>query len=444
MMDNWDLRKEEKHIWLTFGGLVAFSLMLAFIIILLDTRVIPILDYIPAWLMTNVEMAKEVLSTFAGTLFSVTTFTFMAMLTIVSIYTSNFSGRVVENFFLNKVAIRTLGIFLGGFIYSISSLVFMRDLPEDTMVISAIIAWIYAVLAVVYFVKFIYQTSNYMQLEKVVSKLYREAERVYDNHIDYFKDALKLNNLPDFTKLYSYTIKADRNAYIDYIRFKELETCCEERKGICLIRIQVGAFVNKGRPIAVFYADKKVDDEKSLSEDINQFMSYNNERSTVLDPYYAGYKLTDIALRAISPALNDPNTAIHVLHYKSLLETKFAELPGRYAVLGKGGQENEEDRTGADYIGCIVYDYNDFSTNLNKCYRQLVFYMQEDISCVEAIFSALEVMAFSAHEDKLGMVKDYSQYVYDLTRENFSARTDWTVIEDKHQTIMSTETTNGE
>lgn len=120
MRDKWNLRKEDRQNWMVFVESILISLFLSMVVILLDTRTIPLLDNFPEWVLTNVDIAVEVLSALVGTLLAVATFTFSAMLTIASLYSSNFSPRIVENYLLNKVALRTLGIFLGGFVYSIS------------------------------------------------------------------------------------------------------------------------------------------------------------------------------------------------------------------------------------------------------------------------------------------------------------------------------------
>lgn len=108
---------EEKRMWMTLGGSVLFAFVLAIGVILLDTRLITALDYFPAFLLTSVNLAKSILSLLAGSLFSVATFTFATMLSVISFYSSNFSPRTVENFLLHKTSMQSLGIFLGASLF---------------------------------------------------------------------------------------------------------------------------------------------------------------------------------------------------------------------------------------------------------------------------------------------------------------------------------------
>lgn len=113
MVKAFGLFFEDKRIWLILGGSVLFSFILAIGVILLDTRMINVVDYFPTVFLTSVNLAKSILSLLAGSLFSVATFTFGTMLSVISFYSSNFSPRTVENFLLQKTSMQTLGIFLG-------------------------------------------------------------------------------------------------------------------------------------------------------------------------------------------------------------------------------------------------------------------------------------------------------------------------------------------
>lgn len=72
--------------------------MLAIGAILIDTKYVPILDFIPDLFLTRVELAKVILGTLSGSLLTITTFTFSTIMVVLTMYSSNFSPRVVNNF----------------------------------------------------------------------------------------------------------------------------------------------------------------------------------------------------------------------------------------------------------------------------------------------------------------------------------------------------------
>ena len=439
MLQVFRLTFEDKRIWVTLGGSVLFSFILAIGVIALDTRTIPILTFFPTWTLTSVNLAKSILTLLAGSLFSVATFTFSTMLTVISLYSSNFSPRTVENFLLHKTSMRTLGIFMGGFIYCIASLFFMRSSQEEYLVISASVALFYAFACVLYFTKFVYNVANFVQLEKLVYSLYEQADTVVDETISYFSQRTMIEKLPQIETTYYYTIRANQHGYVEHIQFDQLANISREAEGILILNLRIGDFLSNNEPIAEFYTNQKLQEEHDFEEKINRELTYETEQSTMFDPNFARIKLVEVALRAVSPGINDPNTAIHILRYKALLDAKFAHLKGRYAILGeeKAESENKEKHTEELlYKGCVFYNFNDFPKDIHQGYRQLIYYMKEDISGVVALFDALLTVAYSADAQKLGYLKTYSQYLYETTIPYYTQEMDKQIIKEQHQKIL--------
>ncbi|WP_208559759.1 DUF2254 domain-containing protein [Marinilactibacillus kalidii] len=440
MFNKWHLRLEDKRIWQVFGRSMALSLILSMLMIFLDTSTLHLLNDLPEWMLTDLTTARQVLATLAGTLLTVTTFVFSAILTIVTLYTSNFSPRAVEDFLLDTTSMRTLGVFLGGFIYSLTSLVFMDGSQYDGHVFSVVIAWFYAIGSALYFTKFVYQVSNYIQVDKLVSRMYNETKEQYEKNIDFFQKQTRIEKIPEIKTTYQYEMKTNRESYIGTIKFEKLAEHCREYGVICVITLKIGDFVSKDQPFATLYTNKRIKDVEKLNELFNQTIVYETERSASFDSGYSRNKLNEIALKAMSPGINDPNTAIHAVHYKSLLEAKFAALKGRYAVIGETEDIVIEEPDFSGVTGMIVYDFNDFFSHLHVGYRQLVHYMKDDISSIEAIFDALVLIAHAANEDKLSIVKEYSRYVYESVIDNFPQPLDKTAIDDRYNRILSIKT----
>lgn len=388
---------EEKRMWMTLGGSVLFAFVLAIAVILLDTRLVTALDYFPAFLLTSVNLAKSILSLLAGSLFSVATFTFATMLSVISFYSSNFSPRTVENFLLHKTSMQTLGIFLGGFIYCLSSLFFMRSSENEQLVISATVALVYALACVVYFIKFVYNVATSVQLEKLVIKIYKEADTIVDETIAYFQEKPVFDHLPQLETLHQYTVHADRNGYVEYINFDRLVELSTEFEGITVLRFRIGEFLSGNEPLAIFYTNRKLEDEPRLQEVLNRSLIYETEPSTMFDP-------------------------------------NFARLPGRFVLMGE--EKKDFDEEALRYSGCVFYDFNNFSKDLYESYWQLIHYMKTDISGVVALFDSLLTVAYAAHPKKLSYIKDYSNYLSNLTSPNFTERLDRQNIEERQQRIL--------
>ena len=430
MVKAFGLFFEDKRIWLILGGSVLFSFILAIGVILLDTRMINVVDYFPTVFLTSVNLAKSILSLLAGSLFSVATFTFGTMLSVISFYSSNFSPRTVENFLLQKTSMQTLGIFIGGFIYCLSSLFFMRNSEDEYLVVSASIALLYALACVFYFTKFVYNVAISVQLNHLVTKLYKEAESVADETIEYFQEMPLLDHLPQIDTLHIFTVKANESGYVEYINFNRLVELSKEFNGTIVLHLRIGEFISANQPLVDLYTNRKVKDESQLQAAINRTLTYEEKPSSMYDPNFARAKLIEVALRAVSPGINDPNTAIYILNYKALLDSKFASIPGRFVVMGEDTDETFSSG------GNVIYDFNNFPKDLYESYWQLIHYMKQDISGVVALFDSLLTVAYSAHPKKLNYIKDYSNYLFNLTSPNFTERLDIQNIEERQQRIL--------
>lgn len=430
MVKAFGLFFEDKRIWLILGGSVLFSFILAIGVILLDTRMINVLDYFPTVFLTSVNLAKSILSLLAGSLFPVATFTFATMLSVISFYSSNFSPRTVENFLLQKTSMQTLGIFLGGFIYCLSSLFFMRNSEDEYLVISASIALLYALACVFYFIKFVYNVAISVQLDHLVTKLYKEAESVADETIDYFQEMPLFDHLPQIDTLHIFTVNANESGYVEYINFNRLVELSKEFKGTMVLHLRIGEFISTNQPVVDLYTNRKVEDESQLQAAINRTLTYEEKPSSMYDPNFARAKLIEVALRAVSPGINDPNTAIHILNYKALLDSKFASIPGRFVLMGEDTDETLSSG------GSVIYDFNNFPKDLYESYWQLIHYMKQDISGVVALFDSLLTVAYAAHPKKLNYIKDYSNYLFNLTSPNFTERLDIQNIEERQHRIL--------
>ena len=88
----------ENKMWMQLLKYIFLSVLLALLIILIDTKTIVGLDYIPKIFLTSVDLAKEILSTLTGSLLTITTFTFSTIMVVLTMYSSDFSPRVVNNF----------------------------------------------------------------------------------------------------------------------------------------------------------------------------------------------------------------------------------------------------------------------------------------------------------------------------------------------------------
>ncbi|PUU85956.1 MAG: hypothetical protein CI948_2995, partial [Halanaerobium sp.] len=121
-----------------------------------------LLNILPSYFFTSYDLSKTILSTIAGSLFAMITVSFSTIMVVLTMYSSQFSPRTMQDFLKNKVTLKVLGIFIAGFIYSILTLLFIDDSMQgsgESIIFSAMIGVIVAIVCLGYFVYFIHHAA---------------------------------------------------------------------------------------------------------------------------------------------------------------------------------------------------------------------------------------------------------------------------------------------
>ena len=406
----------ENKMWIYLGKYILISILLAVGVILIDTKYFPYLEYIPDLLLTTVDLAKVILGTLSGALLTITTFTFSTIMVVLTMYSSNFSPRVVNNFLTDKITMKVLGIFVGGFCYCILALFFMRERYSEYLVVSATIAVIYSVLCIIYFVIFVYNVSSSIQATKLISRLYDESYEIIERTLDYRKKYLSLDYYQTETLDNKIEILSDESGYLENIDFMEILNVLKEVNATLFLNVDIGDFVSKNQVVGVLYCKEELEDEGLLIKILKKF-SIEQERIAYNDYRFSLQKIIDITLRAISPGINDPNTSIHCINILGVLLSKLSEIKGRYTLI-----KDKESKSQ------IIYEDFHFREDLYFTFYQIVHYGKEDISVVLAILNALKTISICSSMEKSETIKEFAEYVYQNSINNFNHKIDIDMI----------------
>ncbi|MEV7399712.1 DUF2254 domain-containing protein [Streptomyces sp. NPDC091267] len=140
----------------------------------------------------------------------------------------------------------------------------------------------------------------------------------------------------------------------------------------CLLSVPhvIGDYVHRGAVLVEVHGGTSIPE----SARVNGLIALGPERTIEQDPAFALRVLVDIAIRALSPAVNDPTTAVQVLnHIESFLTVigRFP-LPGRYVLTGDDGRPRLvlRGRAWEDYLQLAVCEIRDYgATSVQVCRR---------------------------------------------------------------------------
>lgn len=407
----------DNRIWIQPVKYILISFIISIVTVLADTRTIPIVEYLPDVILTSVGLAKEILATLSGALLTMTTFTFSTIMIVLTTYSSDFTPRVVENFLTDESTTRVLGVFIGGFFYCITSLFFMRNSIKEYLIVSATIAIIYSVVCIFYFISFVYSVSSSIQVSKLISRLYEEASEVIERTITFRQRNVSFDE-EEFEIYKSKTdVYSQQNGYLEDIEFKTILDYTKDFSCKIIISKRIGEFISKNQVIAcIYYNESDVSD--NFYKKLTECFLLEQERKVYNDYNFSIQKITEIALRAISPGINDPNTSIHCIRILGVLMGKLSQTNGNLLCISTDDCKSK-----------IIYRDIDLKTDIYYTFFQLVHYGKEDVSVILAIFEALKIISVKSAFKNTHIIKEFAEYVYDSSIDNFKNKLDIELIQ---------------
>lgn len=430
MKEKFRVYYDNNRIWLYVAQYVTIAVLLLVVVLLIDMRIVPVIDYIPNLFLTSLDLAKSILSTLAGALLTITTFTFTTTMAVLTTYSSNYSPRVVENFLQQKSTMKVLGIFAGGFVYCICSLFFMRNVFSDYRILSAGVAILYSVWCVVQFVFFIFSVANAVQVQNLIAGLYEEARDLIDRFVE-ASEAHRADTYDVAAFDAQFTLNAPSSGYLEIVDGETIQRVLGGKAYALVLCARIGDFVCKGQPLAVLHhpADKDCSDEEK--QELSQAFNLQSKRFTIQDYRFAIQKISDIALRAVSPGINDPITAVSCIQSLGLLTGRLSQIDGIYAIVQGEAGENPNS-------SIIIEDYN-FKADLYSTYSPIVHYGKGDIQVVMALLNAIHSALWSTTEGNRQALLEMADYIYESAVNEFPQAMDHDHLQARYEALKDSQ-----
>ena len=273
-----------------------------------------LLENFPYLVLNDADTSRTILSTFIGGLLSLVVFSFSMVMLLLSQASANYSPRLLPGLISEKKHQIVLGTYLGTIIYDIFVLINISPNADAYQLPGfAILLGIGAgIFCMGMFVYFIHSISQEIQIGSILVNVFNTAkERLI------YQDSREENHgHRDFPELENnYTIKSTHSGYFQGVNEKNILQLSEEHDTCIKILPIKGMFILKGIPVVCL--EREVDEE--VRDEILSCLRFNKSER-VGDNYVLGFKqITEIAVKAMSPGINDPGTAISAIDYLSEL-----------------------------------------------------------------------------------------------------------------------------
>lgn len=339
---------------LALGG---FFLALGMII--LEERGISrsILEVFPMLMVEDGDTALNVLSTCIGGLISMMVFSFSMVMLLLSQASSNFSPRLLPGLISNKRHQIILGIFLATIVYNIFTL-FSVDSSEEKYTLpgfSILLGVFFTIICLSAFIFFIHNISQSIQINNIMDGIFDSAMARLNEVIEAENEdtTLPIPYFPDTEGWHCY--KSSKTGYFQNLSISNIMDICRKNEIRVYITVPKGLFVLKNN--SMLKTDKALEDK--VVQEI--FSNINFARGEYIrDNYTLAFKqITEIAVKAMSPGINDPGTAINAIDYLTEL----------FALRMQKKDTGVISREGINYIKVAIIQFEELVYNVMASLR---------------------------------------------------------------------------
>ncbi|WP_072345810.1 DUF2254 domain-containing protein [Devosia enhydra] len=253
------------------------------------------------------DAVDSILNILATSMLSVTTFSLSVMVSAYSAATSSVTPRATRLLMQDSTTQNALATFMGSFLFSLVGIITLSTgaYGERGRVVLFVVTILVIALIVVTMLRWIDHLSRLGRVGETTDQVEEVAAEAIAERLRH--PALGARPADAATTLVSgTTLSADRVGYVQYVDMAALEAAAEAGKGEVMVLAMPGIFVHSGKPLARFTGECD-------PETLRKAFSIGTARSFDQDPRFGVVVLAEIAARALSPAVNDPGTAIDVI-----------------------------------------------------------------------------------------------------------------------------------
>lgn len=413
--------------WFLPAMIVTFFLALALVLIEVDSHnAYEITNTWPRLFGAGAEGSRGMLSTIATSILTMMGLTFSMTLVTLSIASSQYSSRVLRNFISNRGTQFALGTFAGIFTYC---LVVLRTIKGNELSfipsVSIFVGFVLALFGVGVIIYFIHHIASSIQASSVISNAAEETIRAMAHLYPSNETAHQSESQPPKKRgTYTSAVVNTKSGYIQTIDESSLCDIAESMGASILIQHQIGDFVLEGVVLLQLDIDRTLSHLETKK--ILEAFSIQRFRTIEQDPLFGIRQIVDIALKALSPGLNDSTTAIVCIDY----------LTSVLAFLIK--RRIPPDEVYRNNALRLIVNRPRYIQFLRLSYFQIIKSGQGNFAVQERIISSLRaVMVTSNDPDRWQEFLSFTDLVFEVVDQSFTYNSEKSDLKQQIQDLRS-------
>ena len=287
--------------------------------------------HIPSWLtMGSIDDARAILSAMMGAVATVLALIFSVALLVLSMVATLFGPRLLYRFLQDWVTQVTIGLFMGTFVYICLVFLVTHQDSQSSFVpqISLIMSWVLVVLSFGFLVYYSHRVASSIQnpdmIGAIVDDLYVAAGGA---HLP--GEGEGTGAVPDDEEILRRAqmgaiAPSPKSGYLQHVDHVDLVAAAHRADALIVFRFRPGQFVLRGEPLAAVVPPAQA---HQLQAAIDRGIRIGRHRTLTQDSEFGISQVVEIAIRALSPAVNDTFTGVACVDWLAEALLTLAERP---------------------------------------------------------------------------------------------------------------------
>lgn len=383
------------NFWFVPTVMIILTLFMAIFTIWIDASGFASVDTLfPILYSSDVEAIRSLLGTIAAAMITVTSIAFSITIVALTLASSQFGPRLMRNFMKDRTTQIVLGVFISTFLYCIFIFcaISLEAPYQFTPGMSVLWAISMTCVCIGFLIHFIHHVSISIQADSVIEDVYCELkhsiEKLFPNNISDSNEMLSSEgNVGEGEYSFHEQLRCEQSGYVQLIDLPALIAELVSLDMQVELHFSPGDYVVKGDVFGDLYASKAIDEEHKNG--LAKHFMLGSQRTPVQDPEFAVGQLVEIAVRALSPGINDPFTAITCV---DKLSSAMSNLCAKHFPNVMWKDEQQVIRVECKSIT--------FSAIANAAFDQIRQHAFNDTAVTIRLLEALKSIALRANKDE--------------------------------------------
>jgi uncharacterized membrane protein len=269
--------------------------------------------------------SRDMLAVIAGSMITVAGTVFSITIVALVLASTQFSPRILRNFMRDGGNQTVLGVFVGIFAYCLVVLRTIRDSGESGDFVPSLavaVGFLLGLVGIGFLIYHIHHVATTIQASNIISSIAKETIEVIQNLYPTPRKILSAEEIEQYERQIAsadwFEIRAEKNGYIQTIDYDALFELAKRKNVLIRQEQRIGEFALHGEPLlSVGTLDPNFVLERDFTVALQNAIEIGTFRTIEQDPAFGVRQITDIALKALSPAINDTTTAVICIDHLS-------------------------------------------------------------------------------------------------------------------------------